>query len=102
MRATAIHAGILALAIAALCATESIAQAPRGDINPSTQTQQPREQTPINLDIIEKQKPEVEIFTGPGPGDGPPTGIVIVPEEAPQPSSPAPDEPATPPKKKIP
>ena len=98
MRVAVIHAGILALAMTALGAAESIAQAP-GDINPSTQTQQPRDQTPINLDIIEKQKPEVEIFTGPGPGDAPPTGIVIVPEEAPKTPPPPAGEQNSPPKK---
>lgn len=96
-----IRAGILALAIAALCTTESIAQAPRGDTGSSTQTQPQRDQTPINLDIIEKQKPEIEIYTGPeDPSQQSLRGIVVVPEEA----SKAPPPPAgaqdSPPKKK--
>ncbi len=99
MRAAAIQAGILALAMTVLGATEGIAQAP-GSTGSSPPTQPQRDQTPINLDIIEKPKPEVEIFTGPGPGDAPPQGIVIVPEEAPKTPSPQAGEQDSPPKKK--
>ena len=99
MRAAAIQAGILALAMTVLGATEGIAQAP-GSTGSSPPTQPQRDQTPINLDIIEKPKPEVEIFTGPGPGDAPPQGIVIVPEETPKTPPPPAGEQDTPPKKK--
>lgn len=99
MRAAAIQAGILALAMSVLGATEGIAQAP-GSTGSSPPTQPQRDQTPINLDIIEKPKPEVEIFTGPGPGDAPPQGIVIVPEEAPKTPPPPAGGQDSPPKKK--
>jgi len=101
MSAAAIHAGILALAMTVLCATESIAQAPRGDTGSSTQTQPQRDQPPINLDIIEKQKPEIEIYTGPeDPSQQSLRGIIVVPEEAGKTPPPPTGEPDSPPKKK--
>ena len=100
MGAAAIQAGILALAIAVLGTTESIAQAP-GNTGPSTQTQTQRDQTPINLDIIEKQKPEIEIYTGPeDPSQQSLRGIIVVPEEAGKTPPPPTGEPDSPPKKK--
>ena len=100
MGAAAIQAGILALAIAVLGTTESIAQAP-GNTGPSTQTQTQRDQTPINLDIIEKQKPEIEIYTGPeDPSQQGLQGITVVPEEAGKTPPPPTGEPDSPPKKK--
>lgn len=102
MSAAATQAGILALAMTVLCTTEGIAQAP-GSTVPPPQPQQQRDQTPINLDIIEKQKPEIEIYTGPeDPSQKVLQGIIVVPEEAPKPPSPATSEPATPPKEKTP
>jgi hypothetical protein len=101
MRASIIRAGILALAIAALCTTEGLAQAPRGDTGPSIQTQTQRDQTPINLDIIDKQKPEIEIFTGQDdPSQQGLRGIIVVPEEAGKTPPPPTGEPEAPPKKK--
>lgn len=101
MRVSIIRAGILALAIAALCTTESIAQAPRGDTAPPTQTQPQRDQTPINLDIIEKQKPEIEIYTGPDdPSQKSLQGITVVPEEAGKTPPPPTGEPDSSPKTK--
>lgn len=101
MNASIIRAGILALAIAALCTTESIAQSPRGDTGASTQTQTQRDQTPINLDIIDKQKPEIEIFTGlDDPSQKGLQGITVVPEEAGKTPPPPTGEPDSPPKKK--
>ncbi len=101
MSASIIRPGILALAIAALCTTESIAQAPRGDTAPSAQTQTQRDQTPINLDAIDKQKPEIEIFTGlEDPSQKGLQGITVIPEEAGQTPPPLTGEPDSPPKKK--
>ncbi|MEK6605162.1 MAG: hypothetical protein AABY77_04665 [Nitrospirota bacterium] len=101
MSALPVRAGILALAIAALCTTESIAQAPRGDTGPPTQTQTQRDQTPINLDIIDKQKPEIEIYTGQeDPSQQGLRGIIVVPEEAAKTPPPPTGEPDSHPKKK--
>lgn len=101
MSASIIRAGILALAIAALCTTDGIAQAPRGDAGASTQTQPQRDQTPINLDAIDKQKPEIEIFTGQDdPSQQGLRGIIVVPEEAGKTPPPPTGEPDSPPRKK--
>ena len=100
MSAAAIHAGILALAMTVLGATEGIAQAP-GSTGSSPPTQPQRDQTPINLDIIEKQKPEIEIYTGPeDPSQQSLRGIIVVPEEAGKTPPPPTGEPDSPPKKK--
>ena len=101
MSASIIRAGILALAIAAPCTTDGLAQAPRGDAGPSIQTQTQRDQTPINLDIIDKQKPEIEIFTGQDdPSQQGLRGIIVVPDEAGKTPPPPTGEPDSPPKKK--
>lgn len=82
----AVRLGSLALGAALLLAEPGYAQVvPPG--NPDSGQSQ-RERTPIDLSTIDKPKPEVEIFTGPDLGGTPPTGIVIVPDEAPQPPSP--------------
>lgn len=65
--------------LAAVVNAQAIPDGKTGTHDPS-QTQ--RERTPIDLSTIDKPKPEVEIFTGPDLGGTPPTGIVIVPEEA--------------------
>jgi hypothetical protein len=101
MSVSIIRAGILALAIAALCTTDGIAQAPRGDTAPPAQTQPQRDQTPINLDAIDKQKPEIEIYTGPeDPSQQGLRGIIVVPEETGKAPPPPAGEPDSPPKKK--
>ena len=81
--------GGLALGVVLLLAEPGHAQVvPPG--NPDAGQSQ-RERTPIDLSTIDKPKPEVEIFTGPDLGGTPPTGIVIVPDDAaPPPSPPSP------------
>jgi hypothetical protein len=101
MSVSIIRAGMLALAMPVLGTTESIAQAPRGDTPPSAQTQTQRDQTPINLDSIDKQKPEIEIFTGlEDPSQKGLQGITVIPEEAGKTPPPPAGEPDSPPKKK--
>jgi len=100
MRATVIRAGILALAMTVLGTTEGTAQAP-GNTGPATPTQQQRDQTPINLDIIEKPKPEIEIYTGPETlSQQGLQGIVVVPEDTSKTPPPPAEEQKSPPKKK--
>lgn len=81
--------GSLSFGVALMLAAMVSAQAvPEGKTGTPDSGQTQRQQTPIDLSTIDKPKPEVEIFTGPDLGGTPPTGIVIVPDEAPSPPSP--------------
>ena len=96
--------GSLSLGAALLLASAVNAQVvPEGKAGNPDSSQTQRERTPIDLSTIDKPKPEVEIFMGPDLGSAPPTGIVIVPDEAaktPSPPVPSAQEGDSSPKKK--
>ena len=96
--------GSLSLGTALMLSTMVNAQAvPEGKAGTPDSSQIQRERTPIDLSPIDKPKPEVEIFMGPDLGSAPPTGIVIVPDEAaktPSPPVPSAQEGDSSPKKK--
>ena len=86
-----------------LPATAHAQGVPEGKAGNPDSSQTQRERTPIDLSTIDKPKPEVEIFMGPDLGGAPPTGIVIVPDEAaktPSPPVPSAQEGDSSPKKK--
>ena len=99
MAAQARRTGRLLLAAALVLATPTYAQV-KPDIQTGTSDggQSRHDRLPADQSPIEKEKPEIEVFTGPDLGAVPPSGIVILPDEAgktsPAPARPPKEEPA--------
>jgi hypothetical protein len=86
MNASIMRVAMLFLALLALSAAEGYAQAPVPDTGTSRPPQPQHELPPGGLDVLDKQKPEIEIYTS--PEDLNPSsqsglkGITVAPEEA--------------------